>query len=323
MIWRLLVAALLVASPSFAASNYEAWVTANFVPAIFYYGTEASGNIVNNGTGGAGYTLAAGTAPTYAQTGVNVSRGTSLLFTAASSQFMTKAANDSGTGPGDVGNLGSLKTFECWATASTTTGVMLSTGLAESGNASDRIWQIGLSNTPAANFIIFDDTGSTNYSQVIGATTLVSGNWYLVTGTWNKATQTNTLYVNGVQDGIDTSIGGSTVANAVAFWNMGRRAGDDTSYFQGKVQDCMVRSTVADTATSILNRYNFGVTLGGAAWPFLTKAPRLPDFRNPGYMDKVIDRGYNTGLLNIKAREPQYLNVGFLPFSVLPRGDAR
>jgi hypothetical protein len=306
---------LVLAIPALAGAQtaYES-TTLTDTPRIFWYGSEASGSIINHGSDGSGKDLAAGTAPSYSQAGVNGARGNSLLFTAASSQFMHANANDSGNGPGD---LGADKTFECWLNvAGTSAGMAMSAGSAESGTATGRVWQLGNDEAPLrAHSCFFDTNGSSSYNCITGGTTITAGSWYLVSTTWVISTFSHILYLNGVSDGTSSTHGGTGAVDSVQWWALGRKEGDDDTYFNGNVQDCAT-FTSAHSASKILTRYQLGISTAAGRRIFQSHMD-LPSFRDNNYLAMLLNGGYLTDEIRT---EPQHFGP-YPTLALVPRGD--
>lgn len=318
MIQTLLLLLVLLPSVALAQTAFESYVLSDIAPVVFWYETEPSGTtIVNHGSGGATYNLTTNGSPTLGQAGVSAARGTSILWASASSQY----ANVSKVG--GVGGFNADRTWSCWVklTDATQHGTIMSTSVDESGTQAGRVARLIWVGSTHMEFNLFQTPGASNYIQAAGTALLTSGTWYMVTGTWVNNTTTLTLYINATQDASTSTTSGAGPATGV-FYGLSRSEGDNTLYLGGNSQDCFIDDGALSAAqVSIL--YNRGIGLSSSNWPYTVKRPYLPQFRDDGYFAKFFARGYHTGLFSIRARVPQYLTLGYLPFAIVPPGNVR
>jgi hypothetical protein len=65
----------------------------------------------------------------------------------------------------------------------------------------ERNYELGITPSTGKGYV---NTSVDSYKKAAGATTITAGKWYYLTGTFNSATKTLTLYVNGAIDGSTT-----------------------------------------------------------------------------------------------------------------------
>lgn len=137
-----------------------------------------------------------------------------------------------------------------------------------------------------------------------------------------------TFYGNAVQLAQVTSFSGTycQVSSYDAI-NIGRRA-TNNFYITGRIDEVAIYQSNTSSAelgqARITAHYLCGITPGcavGAGLPYIVKRPELPAFRDGNYFDYFVSRGYHTGDFSIREHRPQYLNVGFVPFTIVPLGN--
>jgi hypothetical protein len=102
--------------------------------------------------------------------------------------------------------------------------------------------------------------------------------------------------------------------------HIGQRGDGAGTFYTGYIQEVAGFQNLSPAQLCV--HYAGGVT-APSLWPFTVKAPTLPRFRNDGYFAKLVRDGYNSGLLSIHAKQPQWLTFPWLPFGLLPPGNAR
>ena len=111
------------------------------------------------------------------------------------------------------------------------------------------IWQYGANSSSRANLYLASSK-LTVYSgsiQVTGATTVATGQWYHVAVTYVASSTTTRLFLNGTQDGINTTYSGypknaADIAFMVGYQAYAGAAGD---YFSGYISDLRITKGVA------------------------------------------------------------------------------
>lgn len=161
-----------------------------------------------------------------------------------------------------------------------------------------------------------------------------SGNWYYVVFTsvgnaGNNGLSSLKIYLNASLKQTTTSFSG-TIGRCSMGLFMG--VGNDApagNYFDGVMDEIAFYSTnVSHVGTGALSQsqitthYNSGVLSPPTDWPYTVKRPILPRFMDDGYFARAASWGYNTGLWSEKILQPRFLTVGYLPFEVLPNGNA-
>lgn len=113
--------------------------------------------------------------------------------------------------------------FSCWANFSTTTSGQLRPFFGKDGSASTRSYAAFFFNNSGTHQlkIFVSSTGSNNEELAVNISTLSTGTWYHIVGTWDASTSTAEFFVDGSSAG--TATGSFTsIANTSATWYMGR-----------------------------------------------------------------------------------------------------
>jgi hypothetical protein len=171
--------------------------------------------------------------------------------------------------------------------------------------------------TTAPAFFIFQIAGAT-YATVSATTKPATDTWHYYAATWDGATTTLKIYLDGSNEGTTSTTSGS--AGCSEDVDVGRR-GDNASFswVNGNIQEVAIYNSVL-TSTRITAHYNAGIASPSTGQqPFTVKRPELPRFRNPDYWDRFVSRGYNTGLFAEAVLWPRMVGW-FAPFSVVPNG---
>lgn len=185
----------------------------------------------------------------------------------------------------------------------------------------------------------YNDAGAISFN--IRSNTCTSGSYALVSagsglndGNYHHVVATTLGAGGGALTNIKVSIDGSQVGSTTSF--SGTPCNRNVTYPIRIAADkngaaCGLNGTIDEYAlyhvqlstTQITTHYNAGISTGatGGMWPFSVKRPELPKFRNDDYLTQFVSRGYNTGHFASREIQPKYLNVGFVPFSVIPWGN--
>jgi len=325
---RLLAALLLLfTTQAFAdwggglSGDYNHYLLSEMTPGpnVHWAMSESSGpTIANSGSSGSPYNLTAVNSPTFGSPGANPAHKTSIIFN-GTTQYANVNRNDTGTGPGD---LGGDRTFACWVnrpvSGGGTTGASMAVLKALTGADTDKIWFLAWNNSDVVVFVVYNTAGAV-YQIATGATVLTRGTWHFIAATWQSATPTSTVYLDGVNDGSDSATNG-TRNSSQQWFEVARLEQASTIYLGGSLQDCSIWGLNALSPTTIATLFNKGV--GGNVLPWRVEF-HVPRYSNPGYLEKVVNRGYLTGLFRGEVI-PQRVFLGFVPFGMeVPRGDLR
>lgn len=101
--------------------------------------------------------------------------------------------------------------------------------------------------------------------------------------------------------------------------------GDSTEFNSGTTaHTAVLLSDFPPGAVDFLSGCGFtgSCTVGDTDWPYSVKAPRIPGFKNPGYEQKVVERGYLTGLYAQGVIRPRSFGP-ILGLADLPPGNLR
>ena len=331
--WRSLLTALLLCwvSESWGANAYQTNFKAHYCQAgltcnVYWPMDETAGTTLNNVCGqvcgaasAASYNMTTSGSPLLNQTGVNGSRGTSVNFVSASTQYAEAHSNGSGTGPGDVSR---NWTEGCWVkpTSVGSDQVFFSTNNGTGTGADTTVWENLTRTTNKYSWRARTPTSDGNflYESVGSTTSLSNGVWYFLTTDFHTATQGAALYVNGTQESTAVPIPAQPDPEAIIYYDFGRENRTAPLYFDGNLQDCFVVSSIIDVSSL----YCLGVgTCNQDDWPYTVKLD-VPKFRDNGWMDKLLARGYVTGLFSGKALVPNILGP-YLPLAAMLPGNAK
>jgi hypothetical protein len=262
------------------------------------------------------YDLTAVNTPTFNQSGINAARGTSIFFDSASSEYAEANANDTGSGPGDTTDF----TTGCWAKTdllAIRTLVSTNRRSATTIPVNNRVWSLSITDTGLMVFTIAQATPNTDatYSQALGATVVSDNTWHFYVATWVLSTTTNTVYLDGVQDGTSSTTSGSA-NSAVEYMDLGVRTADTPRFLKGYLQDCFIIQELVNPITL------YCVGTGGCGqddWPYNVKAPEPPKYQFDKWLTHLVKNGYTTGLWAEKTIRPRTIGA-FLPFAAIPWG---
>lgn len=259
MIRRLLAALLLLPTLAFGDA-YSTQIISEIGFGLYWRMNETSGTTLANSSASSGsaYDMTTHNTPTLNQAGVVAARAPSILWTSASSQYADVTKNDTGSGPGDIGQ--GDRTIECWTKVTTDVGYVISAAEASTGTQASRGWGVAAIANSGIVFQYFDAAGTGVYQQLIGSTNMTAGSWYAVAVAWTLATHKSEVFLNGVSDGSTTTVTGSP-SGSITYWNLSRLAGQNVSYYGGNSQDCAVYLGTVSAAT-LLAHYNLGVATG-------------------------------------------------------------
>ena len=253
--------------------------------------------------------------PTLNQPGASAQRGSSIEWASGSTQYAEAAAAGSGTGPGDVSR---NWTEGCWVkpTGIGADEVFFSANHGTGTATNDSMLDNFVLSTGKYRLVLREASANGAYLIANSTTTLVNGTWYFLTSDFRTATQGATLWVNGTQEDTQSPIPAET-PTSINYYDFARQNRTNPDYFDGNLQDCFIVSAIIN----VKNLYTAG-TVGVDDWPYNVLAPRIPSHRDDGWFDKMMARGYVTGLFTSLAKEPML----FGPYPVLaivPAGNIR
>jgi len=331
--WRSLLTALLLCwvSESWGANAYQTNFKAHYCQAgqtcnVYWPMDETAGTTLANVCGescGAAipshYNMTTSGTPLLNQTGVNASRGKSVNFVSASTQYAEANSNGSGTGPGDISR---NWTQGCWVKpagiGADQTFFSTNNG---TGTASDQgTWTDIVTSGGKLRFVIRNRIADGNfaYLTVDATTTMSNGTWYFLVVNFLTASQLAAVWVNGTQENSATPIPLQSTPDSIVYYDFGRQNRTNPIYFDGNLQDCFIVSSIID----ITSLYCVGIgTCNQDDWPYTVKLD-VPKFRSDGWMDKLFARGYVTGRFTGKALVPNIFGP-YLPLAAMLPGNAK
>jgi hypothetical protein len=266
------------------------------------------------GVGPSGYPLTAVNTPTFNQSGVNASRGTSILFDAASQEYLEGAANDTGTGPADYS---STFTSGCWAKADTgsTRNLITTSHKAHGTPTSLRIWVLVVSAGQKIAQAWFNKEvpdGNTVVQLTTGTTTITTNTWHFYVFTWETGTETTTVYLDGLPEATTVGFSAAQIPNSVEVITIGTvTSAASPNYLQGYAQDCfIIRSKLSPG--QIIQLYDSTTD----DWPYNVKMQPLPKYMEPEYFARMASNGYTNGLWTSRVARPRIVGP-FVPFSAI------
>jgi hypothetical protein len=116
-----------------------------------------------------------------------------------------------------------------------------------------------ITSTNAVRFTLGLSTTIVNMNT--GSFTLSAGNWYNIVDTFNVATGTAIIYVNGIQEATGSGSGAFTDTGVWTIGQLGTCGGGNSRLFDGQIADVQIYNTSLD-ASSVTTLYQEGI--GGA-----------------------------------------------------------
>lgn len=127
------------------------------------------------------------------------------------------------------------------------------------GNATNRAYSFRINSTGNVVFEVSGDGVDANMDTVTGGSILSTGTWYFVTAVYIPSTSI-TVYINGVQDGVNTTGIPASIFNGAGILSIGARNGN-TAFFAGKVDQARLY-TFSKSVAQVAYDYNRGLPLG-------------------------------------------------------------
>lgn len=204
------------------------------------------------------------------------------------------------------------------------------------GVVASRNTTVGVDANTSTYSLAWNSVGGFNYNQYQTGTatslfwTVTDGGTRCSANTWCMIDITVTAaplltgYLNASSTGTASSGTGSCGGDGkIQNFDIGQIDATSPTFLNGTVDEISLYSTTL-SGGQITTHYNAGVQPGACSgdWP-CTVLNTFPPFMNDGYMQKVVERGYTTGLFSGRAKLPQYLNIAWMPFTALPAGNVR
>lgn len=228
--------------------------------------------------------------------------GNAALFTAANSEWLSRASNSS------LQLGGTSWTFGCWANVVSVGGGVQQTFIAKwDGGANTREYQLTINQTTTGKVdlsVSSDGTGGANVKTLSSTTSMVSGTTAFVVGTYDGSTLS--LYLDA---GTPVTVAwASGVFNGSTEFDLGR-LGSSAAYLNGWLDQAFVYKRCL-SAGEISTLYNGGAGLSYAALVALGASPfSQRDWTNPGRIRSSIKSDLPANLTTIRGVG------GALPFS--------
>lgn len=206
---------------------------------------------------------------------------TSITYSSGNGKIVQGAGMNGSSSRSSVGNSSALTpnaiSIAAWVKRNSTGTLdqILTRDYADSGNANTRAYQFRLDTTDVAQFVPFN---ASSVGVITGSTTISSGTWYHIVGTWDGTTIN--LYVNGTSDATGVSFSGTLRSGGANNTYIGADqnggAGAPANFFDGAIDEVGIWNR-ALTGAEITQLYNGG---SGLAYPFSSSAfkPRVSMF---------------------------------------------
>lgn len=117
----------------------------------------------------------------------------------------------------------------------------------------------------SAHFSVYVLSSCCTWTALVGATTVLANTWYHVVGTYDRASSTAYLYVNGQVDASNTSVAVQPTGTARPL-RIGARGDDSTFTWQGSLDEVAVYP-VALSASRVQSHFGAAGLVGGAYTP--------------------------------------------------------
>lgn len=216
--------------------------------------------------------------------------------------------------------------FEAWVygVEGATAGVVAARATTVGIDANTSTWSSAWNFLGGFNFIQYQTgTGLSTYWSINSSTTCSANTWCMINATVSASPQA-IFYLNASNAGsTSTSTGSCGGSGKTQNFTVGSIDATSPTFVDGTIDEISLYNTTLSGGT-ITTHYNAGISPGACSssgdWP-CTVLNTFPPFMNGGYMKKVVDRGYNTGLFTVREKLPPEFNLAWLNFTKLPKGN--